>query len=233
MKLAPEVLAFRLLKKANITRTEKLLILTGIDFETKPALYEQAKKALIKFKDCFSISSGSNCVGESVSQFKRQKSRNRQGKDNQRPIKANGVLRKKINPSGADGKILKCLSCGSFGHLLDDCPDSWENIAKKKNMGNENRKALCQSDRAVLDGSRVWEEATKKSGFIEELNTVVTGLKEEIISLKREIKQIKIGKNRKIDGMGECFKLHLCQITTETSLIKRMGLTEVQLKLNQ
>ena len=32
MKLAPEVLAFRLLKKANLTRAEKLLILTGMDF---------------------------------------------------------------------------------------------------------------------------------------------------------------------------------------------------------
>ena len=206
MKLAPEVLAFRLLKKANITRTEKLLILTGMDFENKPALYEQAKKALIKFKDCFSISSASNRDGKSFSQFKRQKARNRQGKDNQRPIKASGVVRKKINASGADGKILKCLSCGSFRHLLDDCPDSWENIAKKKNMGNEHRKVLCHSDRAV-HGFRVWEEATNKSGVIEELSTVVTGLKEEIISLKREINQIKIGKNRKVDGMGERFKL--------------------------
>ena len=32
MKLAPKVLAFRLLKKANITRTETLLIITGMDF---------------------------------------------------------------------------------------------------------------------------------------------------------------------------------------------------------
>ena len=171
-----------------------------MDFENKPALYEQAKKALIKFKDCISISNASNCVGKSVSQFIREKSRNRQGKDNQRPIKANGVLRKKINPSGADGKILKCLSCGSFRHLLDDCPDSWENMDKKKNMGNEHRKELCHSDRPVLDDSRVWEEATYKSGAIEELSTVVTGLKEEIISLKREIKQIKEGKNKKLDG---------------------------------
>ena len=146
MKLAPEVLAFRLLKKANLTRTEKLLILTGMDFENKPALYEQAKKALIKFKDCFSISSASNCEEKSFSQFKREKSRNRQGKDNQRPTKANGVVRKKINPSGADGKILKCLSCGSFWHLLDDCPDSWENMDIKKYMGNEHRKVLCHSD---------------------------------------------------------------------------------------
>ena len=224
MKLAPEVLAFRLLKKANLTRAEKLLILTGMDFENKPALYEQAKKALIKFKGCFSISSASNCES-SFSQFKREKSWNRQGKDSQRPIKANSVVRKKINPSGADGKILKCLSCGSFRHLLDDCPDSWENMYKKKNMENEHRKVLCHSARAVLDGSRVWEEATNKSqsGVIEELSTEVTGLKEEIIGLKREIKQIKIGKNRKLDGMRECFKLQSEEQEGETCLSSVLG----------
>ena len=74
MKFAPEVLAFRLLKKANLTRAEKLLILTGMDFENKPSLYEQAKKALIKFKGCFSISSASYCEGNSFSQFKREMS---------------------------------------------------------------------------------------------------------------------------------------------------------------
>ena len=230
MKLAPEVLAFRLLKKANLTRTEKLLILTGMDFENKPALYEQAKKALIKFKDCFSISTASNCEEKSFSQFKREKSRNRQGKDNQRPIKANGVVRKKINPSGADGKILKCLSCGSFRHLLDDCPDSWENMDIKKNMGNEHRKVLCHSDRAISDGSRVWEEATNKSGVTEELKTVVTGLKEEIVSLKREIKQIKIGKKRKIDGMGECFNLQSEEQEGEMCLSSVLGKLSGEMK---
>ena len=92
-------------------------------------------------------------------------------------------------------------------------------------MGNEHRKVLCHSDRAVLDGSRVWKEATNKSqsGVIEELNTVVTGLKEEIISLKREIKQIKIGKNRKLDGMGECFKLQSEEQAGETCLSSVLG----------
>ena len=98
-------------------------------------------------------------------------------------------------------------------------------MAKKKNMGNEHRKALCHSDRAVLDGSRVSEEATNKSqsDVIEELNTVVTGLKEEILSLKREIKQIKIGKNRKLDGMGECFKLQSEEQAGETCLSSVLG----------
>ena len=180
MKLAPKVvLAFGLLKKANIMRTEKLLIITGMDFENKPALYEQATKILTKFKDCSIVSSDSNCEGKSVSQFKREKSWNRQGKNNHRPIKANGVVRKKINPSSADSKILKCLSCRSFRNLLDDCSDYWENMDKKKNMGNEHRKAFCHSDRVVLDGSRVWKEATNKTGVIEELNTVVVCLKEK------------------------------------------------------
>ena len=94
---------------------------------------------------------------------------------------------------------------------------------KKKNMGTKHRKALCHSDRAVLDGSRVWEEATNKSGVIEELSTVVTGLKEEIISLKREIKQIKKCKNRKLNRMGECFKLQSEEQEGETCISSVLG----------
>ena len=54
---------------------------------------------------------------------------------------------------------------------------------KKKNMGIEHRKALCFGDRAVLDCSRVWKEATIKTGLVRELNTVVVGLKDKILSL--------------------------------------------------
>ena len=28
----------------------------------------------------------------------------------------------------ANGKRLRCHSCGSFRHLLASCPDSWENM---------------------------------------------------------------------------------------------------------
>ena len=38
--------------------------------------------------------------------------------------------RKKINPIGTDGIYLTCKSCGSYKHLLADCPDSWENMTK-------------------------------------------------------------------------------------------------------
>ena len=48
--LPSEILAFVLLRKANITREEKLLVLTGMNFENKSTLYEDAKKSLKKFQ---------------------------------------------------------------------------------------------------------------------------------------------------------------------------------------
>ena len=50
MTLPPEILAFKLLRKAKITREEKLLVLTGMNYDNKATLYEEAKKSLKKFK---------------------------------------------------------------------------------------------------------------------------------------------------------------------------------------
>ena len=62
MTLPPEILAFKLLRKANITKEEKLLVLTGMNYENKTTLYEEAKKSLKKFKgsDGESSTSGSS-----------------------------------------------------------------------------------------------------------------------------------------------------------------------------
>ena len=57
-----------------------------------PDIYEQVKKLLMEIKDCFSISSASNGEENPFSQFKRKKSRNRQGNDYQRPVKAKGIV---------------------------------------------------------------------------------------------------------------------------------------------
>ena len=54
-------------------------------------------------------------------------------------------IRKKINPTGLDGEILKCLSCGSYRHLLNHCPDSWENMRKKLEE-ETTEKSLSQSE---------------------------------------------------------------------------------------
>ena len=50
MSLPPEILAFKLLRKANITKDEKLLVLTGMNYENRKTLYDQAKKSLKKSK---------------------------------------------------------------------------------------------------------------------------------------------------------------------------------------
>ena len=57
-----EILSFKLLRKANITKEEKLLVLTGMNYDDKETLYEEAKKSLKKFKgsDGKTCNSGSN-----------------------------------------------------------------------------------------------------------------------------------------------------------------------------
>ena len=50
MTLPSEILALKLLKKANITKEERLLVLTGMNYEQKSTLYEEAKSSLKKFK---------------------------------------------------------------------------------------------------------------------------------------------------------------------------------------
>ena len=50
MTLPSEILAFKLLKKANITKEEKMLVLTGINHENRKTLFEEAKQSLKKFK---------------------------------------------------------------------------------------------------------------------------------------------------------------------------------------
>ena len=62
MTLPAEILAFKLLRKANITKEEKLLVLTGMNYDNKETLYEEAKKSLKKFKgsDGESCNSGSS-----------------------------------------------------------------------------------------------------------------------------------------------------------------------------
>ena len=48
MTLPSESLAFKLLRKANITKEEKLFVLTGMNYDNKKTLYEEAKESLKK-----------------------------------------------------------------------------------------------------------------------------------------------------------------------------------------
>ena len=62
IKLPSEILAFKLIQKSKINHMEKLLVLTGLNYENKARLYEEAKLSLKKF------------VGENISTEKQSKS---------------------------------------------------------------------------------------------------------------------------------------------------------------
>ena len=33
-----------------------------------------------------------------------------------------------MNPKGTDGQYLTCICCGSYCHLIANCPHSWESV---------------------------------------------------------------------------------------------------------
>ena len=150
MSLPSEILAFKLLKKANITKEEKLLVLTGMNFDNKAYLYEEAKSSLKKFKgDSIHARDNENVniklepvyLAENedillaagyVKNYTFYDRRQREGQcryESPRNINSKNSGRK-MNPLGKDGRALTCKACGSFRHMLPECPDSWENMRK-------------------------------------------------------------------------------------------------------
>jgi len=178
MKLPPEILAFKLLRKANIKKEEKMLVLTGMNYDQKDTLYDEAKKSLKKFKGegGSSPTQGAAAIkleptylaeneealmaagyvkAKSGGQHSYNSRRGGRQYDhgsygrgyygNQRgttrhtaPARQQPLPVKKKNPVGADGHLLTCKSCGSFRHLIGECPDSWENLAKVNMVEDEN-----------------------------------------------------------------------------------------------
>ena len=150
MSLPSEILAFKLLKKANITKEEKLLVLTGMNFEHKAYLYEEAKSSLKKFKgDAIHARDNENVNIKLEPAYLAENEdillaagyvknnafydrRQREGQcryESPRNINSKNSGRK-MNPLGKDGRALTCKACGSFRHMLPECPDSWENMQK-------------------------------------------------------------------------------------------------------
>ena len=229
MELPSAILAFKLLKRANITQEERLLVLTGMNYTEKEKLYDQAKTSLKKFKG-EQVAGG--CSGGSVSveasaiklepvysttqeeglvagcygQENRFRGRGWRGAGrgaggrgfwgswrgvsgsdsagNWRQHRGNGGsggrgsrdgdafssrgrvastggrgrgLERPVNPTGSDGNLLLCLACGSFRHLVADCPYSWEN------RGAAQVHAVRHRDAVGI--SRETEEAALLTGF--------------------------------------------------------------------
>ena len=175
MKLPSPILAFMLLRKSNITKEEKMLVMTGMDYAKKDELYDQAKTSLLKFKGeqgsgnnksrgspvglavkleavnvseseeatywtrGYSGSSRQRGRGRAYHRYSRGRIINSESRDRVNSSQARG--KRNINPAGSDGRTLLCRACGSYRHLIADCPDSWEkighvNITEEEEKGN-------------------------------------------------------------------------------------------------
>ena len=137
MSLPSEILAFKLLKKANITKEEKLLVLTGMNFD-KAYLYEEAKSSLKTFKgDDIHASDNENVniklepaylaenedILLAAGYVKNNAFYDRRQREGQyryeSPININSKNSgRKMNSLGKDGRILTCKACCSFRHML-------------------------------------------------------------------------------------------------------------------
>ena len=155
MSLPSEILAFKLLKKANITKEEKLLVLTGMNFDNKAYLYEEAQSSLKKFEgDSIHARDNENvsiklepaylAENEDIlltagyvknnTFYDRRQREGQWGYEKGTSVSPRNINFKnsgrKINPLGNDGRTLTFKACGSFRHMLPECPDSWENMQK-------------------------------------------------------------------------------------------------------
>ena len=136
-----------------------MLVLTGMNYANKATLYEEAKKSLKKFKG--DITEGSASLSSRVkleptflaeneeallaAGYVKQFQGRKTGKSGRGGYNRGGKQRnhhqqdsRKMIPAGADVKTLTCRVCGSYRHLLIDCPHSWENFAKVNIAEDEN-----------------------------------------------------------------------------------------------
>lgn len=163
MKLPSEILAFKLLRKAKITKEEKMLVLTGMNYENKATLYEEAKCSLKKFKGEGGQSKSASpsiklepaflaeneealmaagYVRRGSTNFGYRRGRPYRGRGQNFGFSSSQRGTKNINPNGPDGKIMTCRSCGSYRHLVKNCPDSWENLQQANITENEEHVVL-------------------------------------------------------------------------------------------
>jgi hypothetical protein len=186
MELPSPILAFKLLKSANLRDEERMLVLSGMDYNTKDTLFEQAKLSLKKFmgnicgrnempgsfrlEPCLFNADDDNDLEEVCvcqprrwsnksrgSNKYRNSGRGQYGRQQYRGENDKGESEARpVNPTGRDGKPLRCRVCGSFRPLLGKCPDSWEN-QDNVNFSSDDcdeEAVLCTSDHthtATLD----------------------------------------------------------------------------------
>ena len=124
VKLSPEILAFKLLRNAKLSKQMRMLVLTGINFSNRNELYEDTKCSLQKFVEGImeenvrteSATSknkkklfGNNLMKQTYGDRFSKLSKNRSNRIATLQCSSYKGHLKKINPIGANGKPLLCV----------------------------------------------------------------------------------------------------------------------------
>ena len=146
IKFPEEILAFELIRNANISKSERKLVLTGLNLAEKKGMYKDAITSLKKFLgegytesksefDCDNIK-----VEPAYAAWNRNFRGNFRGRSNEfrgnRGQRYNRGYRgargartnESINPIGRDGSRLKCFRCNATNHLIFQCPLRYNNV---------------------------------------------------------------------------------------------------------
>ena len=228
INLPPEILAFKLLKTVNITKHQKMLVLTGVNFSSKETIYEDMKQSLRKFirnltENSVHIGSNVKLEPEFLAKHERElftagyvkqpyggDMRNLHGGSCTENGGQNcGLMHvgKKRNPVGMNGKLLKCKSCGSYRHLVAECPDSWENMENKyvsqkdlKSMFPCVKGGICNNDGLTRSENNGELKVGLEMNYSvpDKLNAEIARLSNEIKCLKDELRMMKVDKDEQI-----------------------------------
>ena len=148
------LLAFKLLKGAGLTRDERLVIMTGIQLD-KDTIYQEAKQSLKKYKgECLGASGVNNrflvkeepaYIATSSGFASRPSNFPRRGR-NARKGSAYGQFNrnKETNPVGRDGNVMACSKCSSTRHLYNACPHK-DGESKLNPIGRDGKRMTCNS----------------------------------------------------------------------------------------
>ena len=204
VKLPSEILALKLLSKANLTERERMIILTGVNFNDKENMYRDAKNSLIKFMGDWS--DGQDRIGMDVKLESAWRSANTIRKPAHVQHDSKRWVKRKLNHLGSNGKILLCHSCGSYRHLVAECPDSWENLVKSSEpvwkLGDQNSKSKSIENRSMklMEPQDIGSVADAK---IQLIANDVSQLTTEIQNLEADIKEIKAVLDRELQSRKE------------------------------
>lgn len=198
--LSSEILAYMLMKRAGLTNLERMLVMSRVDLTDKTNLYKNVKLNMINILGkCLKTKQESNVAIKlepallaqhedvlAAAGYYRGRANtapNYYQKGNkskaQKTTYSNKPFEQKkdkggrpINQKGPDGKLMTCKACGSFRHLVKDCPDSYE----RKKYGTY----LVEEDNEDTDSCNLTEDLTDDEEYEIERFVLFTSDREEL-----------------------------------------------------